>query len=127
MDYLYAAFYHITKHLFGKAGGWSYANKVSTFIFGILVMVPIPLIIYLFKLPPNPLFIILGFLLYVILIVFYDKREKVLLDENEDERYLRFLRQNLWIRLPFIMIVILVLLFTLAAISLIAYGLITGE
>jgi len=120
-DYLYAAFYHIGKVLFGKFWAWHYAFKAQLRIISYLIVLPIGMVIIFLLKPPMVVGLPLVVLIYIVIIWGYDKREKKLKYEGEigDERYIDFLKQNFWIKLPFFIIA-----YTYTALLVLSLGLI---
>lgn len=121
LDNLYAAFYHIGKVLFGKFGGWHYSFDAYHQILGYLIVLPIGMVIIFLLKPPMVVGLPLVLLIYIFIIWGYGRREKKLKYEGEigDERYIDFLKQNFWIKLPFFIIA-----YTYTALLVLSLGLI---
>lgn len=109
-DYLYAAFYHIGRKVFGKIGGEGFATNGYIIVSGFFIILLSLTIAYVmgwsikFVLIPAAMF-------YVLFSIKYDKREKNISDADQDERYIKFLKQRLLVRLPFYIIGYMVISF----------------
>lgn len=124
LDHVYASTYQIAQKVFGKRVGVGEHLAGRANIFWLMTLIALPFVwtaIRIFKLPVEFSLYFIG-LLFLILILLYERKQKYVKDEDEDERFVRFLKLNIWCRLPFYFLACIFLLFILVSVLFFLYA-----